>query len=112
MSRDYIAFLKTEKAKYFPQDGTDKTDKTLLSVLSVPIPQEKNTFGGFVSPSGEEKKSLFQMTASEESSVRGWLSSINENDPATIDEVLGNCRSNSEARDYFLGRAAEPVIES
>ncbi len=46
------------------------------------------------------------LTASEETAIRGWLALIEETDQATIAEVIGQCQRDSDARDYFTGRAA------
>lgn len=46
------------------------------------------------------------MTASDESAIRAWLALIEETDPATIAEVIGQCQRDADAREYFTGRAA------
>ena len=46
------------------------------------------------------------LTAEDESAIRAWLALIEETDPATIAEVIGQCQRDAEARDYFTGRAA------
>ncbi len=46
------------------------------------------------------------LTASEEKAIRAWLALIEETDPATIAEVIGQCQRDADARDYFTGRAA------
>lgn len=46
------------------------------------------------------------LTASEETAIRAWLALIEETDPATIAEVIGQCQRDADARDYFSGRAA------
>jgi hypothetical protein len=46
------------------------------------------------------------LTASEETAIRAWLALIEETDPATIAEVIGQCQRDEDARDYFTGRAA------
>lgn len=46
------------------------------------------------------------MTAKDETAVRAWLSLIEETDPATIAEVIGQCQRDADALDYFTGRAA------
>ncbi len=45
------------------------------------------------------------LTDSEESAIRAWLALIEETDPATIVEVIGQCQRDADARDYFTGRA-------
>jgi hypothetical protein len=46
------------------------------------------------------------LTASDETAIRAWLALIEEIDPATIAEVIGQCQRDADARDYFTGRAA------
>ena len=47
-----------------------------------------------------------QLLAEEETAIRAWLAMIEETDPATIAEVIGQCQRDADARDYFTGRAA------
>lgn len=51
------------------------------------------------------------LTASDETAIRAWLALIEETDPATIAEVIGQCQRDAEARDYFTGRAAAELIQ-
>lgn len=44
------------------------------------------------------------LTASEEAAIRAWLALIEETDPATIAEVIDQCRRDADARCYFTGR--------
>lgn len=46
------------------------------------------------------------LTAEEETAIRAWLALIEETDPATIAEVIGQCQRDADARDYFTRRAA------
>jgi len=46
------------------------------------------------------------MTAEEETAIRAWLALIEETDPATIAEVIGQCQWDADVRDYLTGRAA------
>ena len=46
------------------------------------------------------------LTASEETAIRAWLALIEETDPATIAEEIGQCQRDADARDYFTRRAA------
>lgn len=46
------------------------------------------------------------LTASDETAIRAWLALIEETDPATIADVIGQCQRDADARDYFTGRAA------
>ena len=41
----------------------------------------------------------------EETAIQAWLALIEETDPATIAEVIGQCQRDADARDYFTGRA-------
>lgn len=52
------------------------------------------------------RQSSAPLTASDESAIRAWLALIEETDPATIAEVIGQCQRDADARDYFTGRAA------
>ena len=45
------------------------------------------------------------LTAEVETTIRAWLALIEETDPAIIADVLGRCRTDPEALDYFTGRA-------
>lgn len=47
------------------------------------------------------------LTAEEETAIRAWLAHIEETDTDLIAEVLNQCRTDEEARAYFLRRAAE-----
>jgi len=47
------------------------------------------------------------MTPREESAIRAWLAHIEETDPAIIAHLLDKCRTDADARAYFIGRAAE-----
>ncbi|MDZ4252667.1 MAG: hypothetical protein U1A72_08875 [Sulfuritalea sp.] len=47
------------------------------------------------------------MTADEEVAIRAWLALIEETDPATIAEVIGQCQRDADALDYFMRRASE-----
>ncbi len=46
------------------------------------------------------------LTASDETAIRAWLALIEETDPATIAEVIGQCQRDADARDSFTGQAA------
>ncbi len=43
------------------------------------------------------------MTAKEELTIRAWLALIEETDPETIAEVMGQCQQDADARDFFIG---------
>ncbi|SEN29862.1 hypothetical protein SAMN05216404_103301 [Nitrosospira multiformis] len=51
-------------------------------------------------------KPLAPLNHNEEKVIREWLAHIRETDPEMIALVLEECRTNANARDYFLGRAA------
>lgn len=51
------------------------------------------------------------LTASEESAILAWLALIEETDPATIAEVIGQCQRDADVRDYFTGRAAAELLK-
>jgi len=51
------------------------------------------------------------MTASDETVIRAWLALIEETDPATIAEVIGQCQWDLDARDYFTCQAAADNLQ-
>jgi hypothetical protein len=51
------------------------------------------------------------LTAEEETAIRAWLALIEEIDPATIAEVIGQCHRDADARDYFTERAAAANLQ-
>jgi len=52
------------------------------------------------------------LSAQEQAAIRAWLALIEETDPATIAEVIGQCQRDADARDYFTGRAAAELPKS
>jgi hypothetical protein len=50
------------------------------------------------------------LTAEDEIAIRAWLALIEETDPATIAEVIGQCQRDADAREYFTRRAAAELI--
>jgi len=55
---------------------------------------------------GADDTAANSMTANDENAIRAWLALIDETDLATIADVLKRCQQDTEARDYFTGRAA------
>jgi hypothetical protein len=49
------------------------------------------------------------LSAGDEAAIRAWLAHIAETDLETIAEVLDHCRTDMEARAYFLRRAEDRV---
>ena len=49
------------------------------------------------------------MNAEEDAAIRAWLALIEETDPATIAEVIGQCQRDADARSYFTGLAADSL---
>ena len=47
-----------------------------------------------------------RLSVEDDAAIRAWLALIEETDPATIAEVIGQCQRDADARDYFTGRAA------
>jgi hypothetical protein len=84
--------------------ATQDTDQTVtvaaVAAVAVANPQ--------VGPLDTHKReSTAPMSESEESAIRAWLAHIEETNPDEIADVLDKCRTNSEARAYFLLRAQE-----
>ena len=48
-----------------------------------------------------------ELSSDKESSIRAWLTHIEETDPAIIAEVVDKCRNDPKARRYFLKRSDE-----
>jgi hypothetical protein len=48
-----------------------------------------------------------QITTGQESAVRAWLAYIEEKDEAIIADVLTRCRTDPEARRYFVARSSQ-----
>lgn len=46
------------------------------------------------------------LSAKEDAAIRAWLAQIEETDPATIAEVIGQCQQDADARRYFLAQTA------
>lgn len=59
----------------------------------------------------DDNKATRPLAAIEARAIRGWLNYIGETEPVVIAEVLENCRRDTSARDYFLGRAAAELRE-
>ncbi len=55
----------------------------------------------------EKPEPLPKLSPDEEAIIRAWLAHIEETDPVTIAEVLNKCRSDLDARRYFLKRSEE-----
>ena len=49
------------------------------------------------------------LTANEETANRAWLELIEETDPATIAEVIGQCQRDADARACYAARAADDL---
>lgn len=50
-------------------------------------------------------KPISILSSQGETVIIAWLAAIGETDPVTIGEVIDRCRSDVEARAYFIGRA-------
>lgn len=83
--------------------GTIKAagDKDALSRWSSAIRENK---GGIISLLREMQLLL---STKEEAAIRAWLAYIGETDPESTAETIERCRTNPEARMYFLRRATE-----
>lgn len=93
--------------------STAETDKmNITSVLAVPVPNDlvilQDSFGSNGSiPVGNLQKTepVIPMTANEHAMISLWLTSIGEDDSSIIDHVLNQCRSDLDARNYFIQMA-------
>lgn len=55
----------------------------------------------------EQNKHFEHPDAHYQGTISDWLARIDENDPATIAEIILRCKTDPEAKTYFLGRADE-----
>jgi hypothetical protein len=51
------------------------------------------------------------LAADDETAIRAWLAMIEETDPVTIDEVIGQCQQDADAWDYFTRRVATELLK-
>ena len=99
--------------------GTAVTDERhLTAVTAVPHPGESENAQASIGSNGSEPAAGFReiegsneavvpMTAGEGSAVRAWLAHIEETDEAIIAHVLDKCRTDADARYYFIRRPEE-----
>lgn len=59
-----------------------------------------------VSVANQSEQKTVHMSIEDESLVRTWLERIDEDDAVCIELVLDRCRTDPEALNYFLWRAA------
>lgn len=52
-------------------------------------------------------KATASITTEQETAIRAWLAHTEETDPEIIAEVLNQCRTDPDARDYFIPEAGE-----
>jgi len=50
---------------------------------------------------------LLDLSPDEEAQIRAWLTTIEERDPEIIAETLETCRTDGDARAYFINQAAK-----
>lgn len=94
-----VAFATATPATFATQEG--ETGPTVASVATVTV--AKSPQGQTAAP---EAVTAELLAASEEEAIRAWLELIEETNPATIAEVIGQCKRDADARDYSTGRAA------
>lgn len=61
--------------------------------------------------SGKDFSDITPMTKEEETKIHSWLAYIEETDQEIIAEVLEKCRTDREARAYFIGRSDNEISE-
>lgn len=100
-----------ERAKReIPQDAgrvtaiADKRNPTAVTAVAEP---SKSDISRASIGSNGSAQTIVSMTETEEAAIRAWLAHIEETDEAIIDNVLKRCRSDGEARAYFIQRAGE-----
>ena len=91
------------------------TDREPMQVLCVPDANHAEILEWYPDAVAAEpfaaiiRKPSSNLSADEEKAIRAWLALIEETDPATIAEVLSQCRQDADARDYFTGRVANEL---
>lgn len=121
---DYLSRLREmESEQNTPEGNCRNRVKDFTQFMQVPNGEKKTAFpepreapegdkpsqtgaSGRTDPRPEAPK-LGAMMNDEEQAIRSWLASIGEADPATIAEVIGQCKRNVDARHYFIRRATE-----
>ena len=86
------AAVATPKGNHGPSVAT-------VATVSVARPESKKHDG--------ETRLSRPLSTGEEQAVRRWLDHIHETDHDTIEMVLEQCRTDPEAKAYFLKRAGE-----
>ncbi len=89
-------------------------DRSPMAVTAVPQPDKNEISASSIGSNGSTPATDFRkiertdpLDATEAQLLRAWLAHINETDPATIAQVLDQCRNDQEAKLYFLKRAGE-----
>lgn len=99
----YLDRLKLKISANGPDHGATKVSKApfVPFVASLPGPLRQT------SAANEGRTTATNaMSLADEKAIRAWLELIEETDLATIADVLKRCQQDTEARDYFTGRAA------
>ena len=71
------------------------------------IRENKSSIVAALSAAGKDRPA--PLIDADEAAILAWLNHIGETDPPTIGEVIDRCRSDLEARGYFVGRAMEEL---
>lgn len=101
-----------------PPSGSPEISRALSAVMAVRASGEPEISRASIGSNGSASAAGFReiaaankaterMTPDEELSIREWLTYIEETDPAIIADLLDKCRTDSDARCYFIGRAVE-----
>lgn len=95
--------------------ATAKTaQRNPMALTAVPEPSKSEVSPNSIGSNGSmqsatysETKAVAPLTDSEECALRAWLSHIEETDEAIIAHVLNHCRTDADARAYFVQHADE-----
>nr|VFJ76496.1 MAG: hypothetical protein BECKFM1743A_GA0114220_109282 [Candidatus Kentron sp. FM] len=98
-----------ERAKReIPKSATHTDDRNPTAVTAVPHPAESGNSDASNGSIGSTPEAA--LSKIEETTIRDWLAYIEETDPEIINEVMGQCLTDAEARTYFLGRTGEVPV--
>ena len=116
-NRDEGTASEAKNPDWVRRPTANTAERNLMAVTAVPHPgpsensQPSNGSNGTAPVAGlAEIGPQEPLTSKELVDVRRWLYRINETDPDTIEMVMEQCRTDPEAKAYFLKRARETQV--
>nr|VFJ59762.1 MAG: hypothetical protein BECKFW1821B_GA0114236_105017 [Candidatus Kentron sp. FW] len=106
---DWLERARREIPESVDRDTTVTDNRNPMAVMAVPQPAKSENPGSSIVSNGSIPKAV--LSKIEETAIRDWLAYIKETDPEIIAEIMDRCRSDPEARAYFLGRSGEVPVD-